>query len=147
MTSFKYIVNAFREGKPVTLEEFITNVSELDINKQDEYGDTLLHMAGDCMYYSYLGKSQEVIERCRKIVSYLAKNADCGLRNKDGRLAVYRLFILAADCSEEFVTVLDEVLSSDGVKEECWKDGQTLLHFAVKLMKWDLVRAIFSISN
>ena len=137
------IVNAIIQGDINTVEEYITQADKVQINEQDDAGNTLLHVAVKHLCGSYIS-AKIVPDTIIHVILLLVKYVNRRLRRKDGKLAVHILWECKATLKEQcMIPVLEELLTEEYIEEECyWKGRFHILHDAARFKMWDVVRVL-----
>ena len=132
----KEVVQAIESNDAAFVEEFINNSQESDINIQNEEGDTYLHISlrvlGDKVLHSELDWV---------IASLLGKHVDKKLENKARELAAHILFPLVFE-KPQLMPLLEEILTEEGIDDECFVGGKHMLNLALERNAFDLVRLL-----
>ena len=145
MTSREDLVIAVASNNHRSLQTLLKQCSKSELNRQDEEGNTALHVSTSNLYNTWVkDRYDDVISGAIDTVILLADHVNGWTNNDDGELAVFKLFRLCAEGDSfdrnKYMDILDNLLYKDGVFEECSTRGAILLHQAVILHKWDLVR-------
>ena len=147
MFRFNDMVTAIEKRDVVFLKEYINQCDYVELNAQDEEGNTLLHIATETLYQEL---STDSLYRfpinnilLDEIIPLLIENVDVGVRNSVGDLAVYRLIEMNYTPNRGInVQQFSKLLSNKRIRDICLEDDAIRLHDAVKQQKWNSVREL-----
>ena len=135
-------MNAIKTGDINTLQEYITQADQTQLNERDDEGNTLLHIAVKHLCESY-EFTQSIPDGVIDVILLLAKHVNRRLRNGDEKLVIHLIWECEAALYEEsMIPVLEELLTEEYIQEECYVEGRCILHEAAQAQKWDVVRAL-----
>ena len=142
------------ENTRLSLVKVLVQKDYVNVNLQDEYGNTALHVAVEKMSdmaNDYPYGNADTVKPQLDIVQYLAKVADVTLRNHDGKQPIHQLLNRVGDVmvlhrnDEEFHAVIEEALMclvTPDVVNYRYANGLSLLSQSVWLGQHRLVELL-----
>ena len=146
MSQLKDIEEMILDEDFASIKEYIEQCDKSEVNKQNEKGDTSLHIATEHIRQLLL-KGDSITDGLKDIVLYLAKNLDVNIRNNAKCLAVHSLFNTAREHCDCLLPLFDALLNEQNVNEACYlqyrgDEKENYLSRQIQKENWDVIRLV-----